>query len=932
MKYISLPIILLTLIISIQSLAQKTEHGNFYLQHYLKNNGDSDVPVGLFVKGNLSEIQNQLESRNGLYRGSVKGWHYIRIASNKLEGMIQEKCITSVNFRTYQGHPMNDTMRVNNRINPVHSGQAPLDTAYTGQGVLMGYIDTGIDWKHPDFMHPDSSTRILYIWDQTRPVNGDTPAEYGYGQHWDSAAINLDIPNHSDQWGHGTTVAGAGSGNAFANGTHKGVAPNTDIVMVESNFSAPDWLATIVDATEYIYHIADSIGKPCVINASVGTYLGSHDGLDPYALYIDSLINDKRGRLYVASAGNSGAWGNYHLHTDVATDTSFTWFKINPSSAFGGSAGFLELWADTADFNNVYFGMGADKITPAHEFRARGNFFNVQPNLNTLVHDTIRNSNNDILATIQYWTELRDGQYLVQAYLPTPDSNQYFYRFETYGTGNFNVWSHLGFGISHMEDRADTILPASELAHYVFPDSLQTIVSSFQCSPHVITVGNYVNDSGYVNKFNNWLPNGLNRGEIDAGSSRGPARTGLIKPDVCASGATTVSAYPMNLIDDINANAPQDTLLGYGGLHASNGGTSMSSPVVAGIAALYLEKCPKATSDEFKNAITSNTYSDGYTGILPNPSYGYGKADGLNTLIHSNFTPSYSGNNAICENDSTLITILGNNEYFLWQNGDTTINQYFSDSIDTYVTTIDSSGCSSDTLFISLFEPTPPTVNCITSNYYFCENDSLSIAVTGFFDSIEWGDGSTENPRTFTTPFNGYIIGIDNYGCTTDSLCVVNVIENPLPTTPTINASLDTLSTDGGMAFYQWYLDGNPIAGANSETHIATQNGTYTVEVTDINSCSSISTNFDFNSVGIHNSEINHSSVFPNPNNGSFSITANHPNWNLKVFDGIGKLIQVENNLTSTALISVKDLEAGTYYIQVVMDGTTDIHKIVVLE
>jgi len=322
------------LLFSFSGWSQEKFEGNFYLQKYLLENSTSTKKVGLFVKGNLSEVKDITKQHDGIYRGSVKGWYYVRIPSNELQEFVQNKKILNVNFRSYQGTALNDTMRVNNRINDIHAGTAPLSTSLQGDGIIIGLIDTGIDFLHPDFMNPDSSTRVMYLWDQTKPVNQYTPAEYGYGQHWDSTKINLGLSTNNDQWGHGTTVAGAACGNAFANGKNKGVAPNTDIIMVESDFGVADWLSTVVDAVEYIYNIADSIGKPCVINASVGEYYGSHDGLDPYALYIDSLINAKKGQLFVAAAGNSGTWGPYHLHTDI-TDTSMTWFQVNPSSFFG---------------------------------------------------------------------------------------------------------------------------------------------------------------------------------------------------------------------------------------------------------------------------------------------------------------------------------------------------------------------------------------------------------------------------------------------------------------------------------------------------------------------------------------------------------------------------------------------------------------------
>jgi hypothetical protein len=79
-------------------------------------------------------------------------------------------------------------------------------------------------------------------------------------------------------------------GNGRANNTNKGVAPDADIIVVETDFGLPNWTLTIADACDYIFKVADSLGKPAVVNLSLGTYLGSHDGKDPAAEYIDQLF------------------------------------------------------------------------------------------------------------------------------------------------------------------------------------------------------------------------------------------------------------------------------------------------------------------------------------------------------------------------------------------------------------------------------------------------------------------------------------------------------------------------------------------------------------------------------------------------------------------------------------------------------------------
>ena len=122
----------------ITGLSQNKFEGNFYLQKYLLDNSNSTEKVGLFVKGDLSEIKNITKQRGGIYRGSVKGWHYVRIPSNELQEFVENQNILNVNFRAYKGTALNDTMRVNNRINDIHLGAAPLNTSLDGDGVILG--------------------------------------------------------------------------------------------------------------------------------------------------------------------------------------------------------------------------------------------------------------------------------------------------------------------------------------------------------------------------------------------------------------------------------------------------------------------------------------------------------------------------------------------------------------------------------------------------------------------------------------------------------------------------------------------------------------------------------------------------------------------------------------------------------------------------
>ena len=167
-----------------------TINANFRIQHFIENQADTVEFIGVFVKGNKEDALSFTTENQGLYRGEVKGWQYIRVPGKSMTTLIADKRFSTIDYAPYIGIPMSDTMRVNNRIDSAHAGANPLSTGYTGENVVCGFIDTGIDFAHPDFKDANGKTRILHLWDQTKGINANTPSQYGYGQHWDSTKIN----------------------------------------------------------------------------------------------------------------------------------------------------------------------------------------------------------------------------------------------------------------------------------------------------------------------------------------------------------------------------------------------------------------------------------------------------------------------------------------------------------------------------------------------------------------------------------------------------------------------------------------------------------------------------------------------------------------------------------------------------------------------
>ncbi|MBA3664423.1 MAG: S8 family peptidase [Bacteroidetes bacterium] len=573
----------------------------------------------ILVQGNMIKLQNKASVMSytvNYFTGNIAS---VTLDATALGTLLQDKIISYAEFIEPRKRPMNDTMLVRNRIKAVKQGAAPLSQAYNGSGVLVGIIDTGVDFNHPDLKDASGNTRIKFLWDQV-PTSGSTvPMPYNYGIEWTAAQINASVCTHNDlpHYGHGTHVTGIAAGNGLANGTHTGCASQADIVVVAIDFNKAG--PTIADAVQYIYGKATALGLPCVINASLGDYYGSHDGTDLEAKSIETMIQNVPGRVMVAAAGNAGGI-KFHVKTQPPlNDTSFTWLKTTGTSTL-----YYWCYADTLQIKNVKISVGANR---ANFFNlGRIGFKNYNYGLQSTQNDTLKYNGNriGIVKTSASINNYGVYELFVRIY---PDTANLNWRIESKGAGLHDAWNF---------DFVSTGLPTASqypfISKYVMPDTNSTIVSSFQCLDDVITVANYNNLSNYYDVNNVLQSTGVIGGQRALSSSMGPTRTGKIKPDIAATGDYVFSDIPLSMLPNLIANAP--SVVAQGSMHVQGGGTSAASPVVAGLAALFLNFNPAATSSMVKLAIDNCAYSDNFTGTsLPNAAWGYGKLDGKAALL-----------------------------------------------------------------------------------------------------------------------------------------------------------------------------------------------------------------------------------------------------------------------------------------------------------
>lgn len=621
---------IIVVLILVLSAAGQTSKMNFSLNRKLQDVSRLQDEIAVFVKGDVEKIKAQTRLLGGVFKYSAGDIAAVRIPLSAVPLLAAKDYVTRIEYNDAKLQPLCDTMVINNNVWPVHAGFPPLSQAYDGTGVVMGIIDEGIDLLHPDFRDINGNTRIKFLWDQKidNDPGGITPMPYGYGTEWNSVAINNGSASaHQDgPYGHGSMVSGIAAGNGLAVNNYKGVAPGSDIIFVGYD---PYYNASITDAVNYIFSKASVIGKPVVINISLGDYLGSHDGQDLQAQAIGNMIADTVGRSVVAAAGNSGT-ARFHFGCNVPADTAFTWITTTPIIQY--CDGYIGIYGDTTDMFNIEFAVGVDDNV---NFSYRGGIpFNTVPSLFGPVFSfDVYNGPNRIGVVEGLATTI--GSTFSLEYCIEPDTPNYLWRIMARGSGRIDGWSYQFY-----QGALPSASVMPEIVKYIPPDTTENMVSSFQCRDEVITVGSYTNRGYYSDVHNvlqfyhdiNLVP--IPPGQLSGFSSRGPTRDGRIKPDITASGENIAgTGYDPRVV--VLLNGASDYVVAAGGRHIVDGGTSMASPIVAGTAALYLQKNPGHNYQQVKSAILNCAKTDSWTGNnLPNPVWGYGKVDAFATLTN----------------------------------------------------------------------------------------------------------------------------------------------------------------------------------------------------------------------------------------------------------------------------------------------------------
>ena len=573
--------------------------------------------IGVKDESGINLLRRQGVVINGLFDGFV--------SAQIPEDIISSVQITpGVNHITIAQHMQlhNDTARYLTAVDQVHQAVGQI-VPLTGKGVIVGVIDVGIDYNHINFMGSDGRSRILAAYlpcDSTgmRPVvQGDTLP----GSYYETPELIAQLTTDYTGSSHGTHTTGTAAGGYMDNGWY-GMAPEADIVVC----GMPDEGLTdvnIANAIKYIFDYADRVGKPCVINMSLGNSYGPKDGTSFICKVFEAMSGP--GHILVLSAGNDGDAPMCLRHTLYNdTDTLTTLLHQQPRGV--AHKGYVDMWSDRDQEHRtriVVFNQNT------HELEYTSPLVGMLPNDSVF---TISSETDSLLA--RYYTGEIEFANALEFHAAEVNDTTYRYR---------SLWSidakavdpvHL-LGVQYVADEAVNLVGWSSKSIYFSAYDIEGAVGGSQfgsisdlaTTDSVISVGAYCSRASYTDKNGSTYSYARsNPYHIAYFSAFGPDERGISRPDVCAPGLAVISSA--NRYND-TANRqrwPSPVMIdGEEYPYYSNQGTSMSAPVVTGAVALLLQLNPSLSASGLREVFRRSSTRDEYVVSGEPEQWGSGK-------------------------------------------------------------------------------------------------------------------------------------------------------------------------------------------------------------------------------------------------------------------------------------------------------------------
>jgi minor extracellular serine protease Vpr len=535
-----------------------------------------------------------------------------------------------------------DKSRPELRTDILHHGLLG-NTPYTGRGVIVGIIDTGIDMFHYDFRtgpHLERS-RILSIWDMGISASSreTPPSPFGYGVEYSRNDIEHDINQDNpflrivrstDRNGHGTHIAGIIGGNGTrSDGMFTGNAPEVDFIIVRlPQFTIRE--PHIIDAIGYVFSEADRLGKPAVVNLGIGSHQGAHDGTSALETVIDNF-NAQPGRVIVVASGNSGDRGVHAGGIVPQDNTAILSLETEPEEDAIAGNEFIrtQLWYESDDTASITV------QTPG------GIRYSVATG-----GSGIAETGDGIVDIETFGGEMNERgarlfDVIIRGY---PDTGHFAH-------GEWSIRIHSGdaplvynMWVIATADANVSLSPNTGRAHTVtIPATAESAVS----------VGSYAIRNAWES-FIGTINTNTELYSLSRFSGGGPTRDGRRKPEVTAPGEVIISTISDNARTRFFTRYIHDW-------YETMQGSSIAAAQVAGVAAVLFEYKPELTGLEVRDLLIRSARYDAFTQETPNNEWGSGKVDAYALLgLAGQFTDRPYSNALVVNypnpfNESTII-------------------------------------------------------------------------------------------------------------------------------------------------------------------------------------------------------------------------------------------------------------------------------------
>lgn len=465
----------------------------------------------------------------------------------------------------------------------------------SGKQVMIGFLDTGIDYQNPIFQHLDKTTRIAGIWDQTIQ-SGTPPESFYYGSHYTPYMINEALASEDpyslvpsvDNNGHGTFLASIAAGSGDPDAQFIGAAPESVIAVVKLKQAkqylrdyyfipntAPAFQENdIMLGMRYLHLLAEKLGLPLIFCLALGSNLGGHSGSLPLSIIAQqyTLLSN---RIPVIGVGNE-ADQRHHFYSEImnTSDTKTVEIRVGENTS-----GFvMELWTELPNILSISLTSPSGESTSRIPIRA-----GTSTTFNFLFENTT--------VYIDY-----------RLFVESTASELIHFRFSDAAPG---IWKLVVEPVQIIDGRFHIWLPVREFlsgeVYFLNSNPYYTLTAPSD-SVQPISVS-------YYDSSNNGLA---------LSSGRGFTRTEQVKPDFTAPGISITGALP-------------------GGQFESRSGSSTSVGITAGAAALLVEwhlqqkKIPSVSTALIKSLLTLGATRNPDM-KYPNREWGYGQLNLYNTF------------------------------------------------------------------------------------------------------------------------------------------------------------------------------------------------------------------------------------------------------------------------------------------------------------